>query len=60
VTLRLLDHQMNVQGKLCPAPASLDDQRAHRDGGDERPIHHIDVDPVRAGGFTGGQFTAQV
>ena len=53
-----LDHQVHVERKFCGAAASLDDEGSHRQVGDEVAVHHIDVDPVRARRFAGGDLVS--
>ena len=59
VALWLLDHQMHIQRQLGGALVGLDQERPHRDVRDEVAIHHIHVDPVGAGGFTGRDILPQ-
>jgi hypothetical protein len=59
VALRLLDHQVYVEGQAgCPA-ASLDDHGPHSDVRHEGAVHNVDVDPVRAGRFAQGNLLAE-
>jgi hypothetical protein len=59
VALGLFDHQMDIQREFRNASAGLDDKRSHGDVGREMPIHHIDMDPVPAGSFDGGNLFAE-
>ena len=51
VPVGVLDHKMNVQGKLRDLAHRLDHKRPDRDIGHEPAVHDIDVDPVRTGVF---------
>ncbi len=44
------DHQMHVEEGLRVRPERLHHARADRDVRHEMPVHHIDMDPIRAGG----------
>ena len=48
---RFFDHQMHIERKFGDSLAGFDDERSHADVGDEVTIHHINMQPVRAGGF---------
>ncbi len=50
---------MHVHGKLSDPPNGGGYGRTDGDVGDEVPVHHVDVDPVRAGGFSGGHVVGQ-
>jgi hypothetical protein len=60
VALRLEDHQVQADGQ----PGRLADRpHDHRPDGDVRnepAIHHVDVDPVGAGGFDGLDLAREV
>jgi len=56
IALRLDDHQMNVEGLCGRAAVLLQDDRAYGDVRNETAVHHINMDPVRAGGVNGTNF----
>ena len=43
-----LDHQVAVERLVGERPQRRDDRRPESDVGDEMPIHHVEMDPVRA------------
>jgi len=47
VPLRPLDHEMNLEGELRPAPHRLDDRNPQGQVGHEQPVHDVDVEPIR-------------
>ena len=56
IALRLDDHQMNVEGLSRRAADRLQDDRADGDVRNKTAVHHINMDPVRAGGVNGTNF----
>ena len=54
------DHQMDVEGLPREGPDRLDHRGADRDIGDEVPVHHIDMDPVRTGSLDCAYFIAEL
>ena len=52
------DHQMHVERLGGVRAQRLHHRRADGDVGHEMPVHHIDVDPVGAGGVDGPSFFA--
>ncbi len=58
-TLGVFDHQVNVQRQFGGAAAGFHDDRPHGQVGDKMAVHHIHVDPVGAGRFTGGDLLPQ-
>jgi len=42
---------VDVERKTGRPPGRAHDDRAHTDVRHEVPVHHVDVDPVRPGGF---------
>ena len=59
IALRLDDHQVDVE-RLCRRAADrLQHDRPDGDVGDEAAVHHVDVDPVGAGGVDGAHLLAQ-
>ena len=59
VALGLLDHQVHVQGQLGGALVGLHQEWPHGEIRDEMTVHHVDMDPVGAGAFTGCDILAQ-
>ena len=53
------DHQVAVEERLGAIADRLDDGRAEGDVGHEMPVHHVEMDPVRAGGRDGLDLIAQ-
>ena len=53
------DHQMHIKRKFRGTPAGFHKKRTHCNGGDEMTIHDIQMKPVCASGFTGGDFISQ-
>ena len=53
VSIRLLDHQMNVQQKICGTANGTDDGRADGDVGHEMAIHYVHVDVSSSAGLDG-------
>ena len=49
IALGALDHQMHVAGQKLRARRGLEDPLSEGDIGHERAVHHIVVQPVRAG-----------
>ena len=43
-----LDHEMAVEHLVRMRPQRRDDRRPEGDVGHEMPVHHIEVDPIRA------------
>ncbi len=59
IALGLDDHQMDVE-RLCRRAANrLEHDRADRDVGNEAAVHHVDMDPIGAGGVDGAHLLAQ-
>jgi hypothetical protein len=59
IALRLDDHQMNVE-RLCRRAADgLQHDGPDGDIGHEAAVHHIDMDPIGAGGVDGADLLAQ-
>ena len=58
VLLRLEDHEVAVERPGGGALHCGDDRRAPGEIGDEAPVHHVDVDEVRAGGLDGADLVA--
>ena len=56
IALRLDDHQMNVEGLCGRAADRLQHDRPDGDVRNETAVHHIDMDPVGAGGVDGADF----
>ena len=50
VPLRLHHHEVHIEGRVGELPERLDERGPKREVGDEAPIHHIDVQPLRATG----------
>jgi len=48
---RLYDHEMHVERQRRGAPRRADHDGAERDVRDEATVHHVDVDPIGAGGL---------
>ena len=53
------DHQMRVEDLLGVRAHRLDDVGAEGNVGDEMPVHHVEMDPVGAGGIDGADLFAQ-
>ena len=53
------DHQVHVERLLGNRPDRLHHVGADGDIGHEVPVHHVDMDPVGAGGFDCADFIAQ-
>ena len=53
------DHQMRVKDLLGVRPHRLDDVGAVGDVRHEMPVHHIEMDPVGAGGVDAADFLAE-
>src|SRR5258706_10620870 len=53
-SLRFFDHQMHIEWKFGHTFTSFHNEWSHSDIGYEVPIHYINVQPVRASGFAGG------
>ena len=47
IAIRVLDHQVHVEGQIGRPLRRVDDQRADRDVRHEVPVHDVDVHPVR-------------
>jgi hypothetical protein len=43
-----LNHQMTVERLVRERPQRRDDRRPESDVGDEMPVHHVEMNPVRA------------
>jgi hypothetical protein len=56
VAFRLLDHQVDIEGKLRAFPQVSDHGRPDGDVRHETAVHHVDVDPVCSGPLHGGDF----
>ncbi len=56
---RLLDHEVDVEGHLRRLRERLEDDRPDREIRDEPPVHHVEVDEVRAGGLARGDGLAE-
>ena len=54
------DHQMHVEEEFGMRPQRRDDRRPDRDVRHEMTVHHIDMDPVGAGGGDGADFFAEI
>ena len=50
---------MRFQGQARHPPQRPDDRRTHRKIGHEMPVHHVDVDAIRAGSLRLGDLIAQ-
>src|SRR5262249_21784892 len=59
VALRHFDHQVNVEHQRGDAIDRFHDQRAKADIGDEMPVHHIDMEQIRAALLGLAYFLAQ-
>ncbi len=59
VAVRVLDHQVHVQGQRGGAPDRFHHRRTQGDVGDEVPVHHVDVDRARAAALGGGDVLAE-
>ena len=53
------DHQMHVERLLGERAQRLHHVRADGDVGHEMAVHHVDMDPVGAGGLDRADFLAQ-
>ena len=53
------DHQMHIQRKFGHTSAGFHNKWPHGDIGNEMTIHHIDVQPACASGFTGSYLFAE-
>jgi hypothetical protein len=53
------DHQVHVERLLRVRPYRLHHVGSNRDVGNEMPVHHIDMDPVRARGIDRAHLLAQ-
>jgi len=51
---------MDVERQLGGPSAGFDDRRAHRQVGDEVPVHHVDVDPIGPAVFRPPEGISQV
>ena len=51
ITFGLFDHQVHVERQFGGALVGLHQERAHGDVGDEVAVHHVHMDPTRAGSF---------
>ena len=54
------DHQMRVEDLLGVRAHRLDDIGTVGNVGDEMPVHHVEMDPVGAGGIDGADLVAQL
>ena len=59
VLIRILDHQVAIERKLCRLAQALDDRRPDGDVGDKMPVHHIDMDHCAAAALGRGYFVCQ-
>ncbi len=53
------DHQVRVKNLFGVRAHRLDDVGAVGNVGNEMPVHHVEMDPVGAGGIDGADFLAQ-
>ena len=56
--LRLCDHQVRVEHAALRLAEGLDRIRSEGEVGNEHPIHHIEVNPMRSGLVNTGDFLA--
>jgi hypothetical protein len=56
---RLLDHEVHIEGEFRDFAASFNHNGAHAQVRDEVTIHHINMNPVRAGRFAGGNLLGE-
>jgi hypothetical protein len=59
MTLRLLNHQVNIKRQASGATQRLDDGQADTDVRDEPAVHDVDMQPVAATGFGLGYLLAK-
>ena len=57
--LRRLHHQMDVERQARVRAQRLDDRGAKGQHRDEMPVHHVDVNEVRARSFHGPRLASQ-
>ena len=53
------NHQMRIDQQVSAGTHRFQDRNAHRDIGDEAPIHHIKMDPISPGICYGADFFTQ-
>ena len=59
IAFRLDDHQMNVERLRGRAADRLKHDRSEGDIGNETAVHHVHMDPVRAGNIDGADLFTQ-
>jgi hypothetical protein len=59
VAVGRLDHQVDVERQVRASADGFYDAWTNADVGDKVTVHHIDVDPVSAGGLGGANFFTQ-
>ena len=60
VMIGMLDHEMNVERKLCLFAHGRDHGRAKRNVVDEMAIHDVEMDPIGAGFFNALRFLGEL
>jgi len=59
VAVRFLDHQVHIERPGRDVPDRPDDRRPDRDVRHEVPVHHVDVNEIRAAAFDGRNVAAE-
>ena len=53
------DHQVDVEGQARVRAQAGDDRGAETDVGDEMTVHHVEMEPVGAGGLDGADLLGE-
>jgi len=58
--IRVLDHQMHIERKLCLSADNFDDHRSEGNVVDEVAVHDVAMEPIGAGLFNFANFRGQI